>query len=168
MQTFSSAPTATGRFWLSVNLSVFYSPNKIILLFNIKHPISGRNLILLNRDRSSCAGGWKKGGREKQGERCNQTATATSCWGGMQAAAVMLMRERETPTTFTPSHFDTDVAGRSTRASGQPSSYAQSAHSVHSCADIGILFPKTRHQILFWILVLPSMGGLLLIFLKVS
>lgn len=49
-----------------------YLPNKITLLLSIKHPIvNGRNLILLTRDRFSCAYGWRQGGREEQGELCD-------------------------------------------------------------------------------------------------
>lgn len=148
VQTFSSAPTATGRFWLSVNLSVFYSPNKIILLFNIKHRISGRNLILLIGDRSSCAGGWKKGGREKQGELCNRMATATSCWGGHAGCSSDANARRGDSNHLhsLPLQYRCSRLVRvSLRTAILLCTCSNGAHSVHSCADIGILFPKTRH-----------------------
>lgn len=122
----------------------------------------GRNLILLTGDRSSCAGGWEKEGREKL---CNCMATATPCsWGGCAGCSrdADVGRGGSNHLHSLPPQYSWTWLG----ASRQPTS----SHCLFCAVLCWCRNPvfKTTHWILFWILILPRMGGLLLMFLQVS
>lgn len=147
MQTFSSALTATGRFWLSVNLSVFYSPNKIILLFNIKHPYQMGGIEFSSLGTDPAVDGRKRGGRSRVScvTEWPQPLHAAE-WGcaGCSSDANVRRGDSNHLHSLPPSSVHLYLLGN-LQAAHLLFTCRNSACSVQSWADVGILLLKTTH-----------------------